>query len=255
MTLIIAVVGRKGGAGKTTTAYNIAGVLAQGGQRVLIVDMDPQASLTGILLGERTGRGIGGVLADPRATLDGLIVPCDAGLFGSLSLVPGDRGIERAAQELSETASGFFRLRKLLAPLRDIDAIVIDTPPALGFAISAALLAAHLAVLPTLTGQHDLDALGDTVALIEDQRDLGGARLAAIVPCAVRPRELHDRGALEALAEGYGNLVAAPIPYSPRVRESLIARRPLVAYDPKSPAAEAYIALTDRLIALGEDRG
>jgi len=68
-------------------------------------------------------------------------------------LVPGDRAIERAAQDLSDTATGFFRLRKLLAPLTGFDLVVIDTPPAMGFAISSALLAADRAVLPTLTGQ------------------------------------------------------------------------------------------------------
>ncbi len=54
MTRIIAVVGRKGGAGKTTTAFNLAGAMTAAERRVLLVDMDPQASLTGILLGQRS---------------------------------------------------------------------------------------------------------------------------------------------------------------------------------------------------------
>jgi len=251
MTRIIAVVARKGGAGKSTTVFNVAGALAHRGQRVLIVDMDPQASLTGLFLGERTGRGIGEALIDPRATLAPLVAAVGGSLFPTLFLVPGNRGIERAAQELSDTATGFLRLRKLLAGLAGFDTIIVDTPPALGFAISSALLAAQQAVLPTLTGQLDLDALTDTVGVIESQQELGGALLTAVVPCAVRPREVHDRGALETLAATFGPLLTPAVPYSPRVRESLIAHEPLASYDPRSAAAEAYAALAERLVPEG----
>ena len=253
--LTIAVVGRKGGAGKTTTTFNLAGALAAQGLRVLMIDMDPQASLTGIFLGERPDRGISTALLDPRALLDDVIIPVSVGRFDHLvALVPGDRGIESAADKLAERSSGFTRLRKLLAPLVDaaparVDAVVIDTPPALGFAISAALRAARLAVVPTLTGQHDLDAMVDTVDLVEDEHEEGGARLAAVVPCAVHARELHDRGALHALTASYGALVTAFVPYSPRVRESLAAHIPMVTYDPTSRAAEAYGALATHLRA------
>jgi len=256
MTLTIAVVGRKGGSAKTTTCINVAGALARAGDRVLLVDLDPQASLTGILLGDRGAAGVGEALLAPRAALDPYIMPCGGGLFPTLFLLPGDRAIERAAQDLSDTPAGFYRLKKMLAPLRDAyDAIIVDTPPALGFAISSALLATELAVLPTRTAQHDLDALGDTVGLIQDQEELGGARLVAVVPCAVRPREVHDRGSLEALADTFGDLLATPVPYSPRVLESLTAREPLVSYDPRSAAAEAYVALAERLTREEAARG
>jgi len=250
MTLTVSVVGRKGGAGKTTTAFNLAGALAARDLRVLMVDMDPQASLTGIFLGQRPDQGISAALLDPGSDLRALMLSLDIKLFGHLSLVPGDRGIEAAADKLTERSSGFTRLRKLLAPITDVDAIVIDTPPALGFAISAALRAAQLAVVPTLTGQHDLDALVDTVRLIGEEEEEGGARLAAVVPCAVHARELHDRGALEALTASFGDLVTPFVPYTPRVRESLAARTPMVTYDPMSRASDAYQALADHLLAL-----
>jgi len=246
--IVIAVVGRKGGAGKTTTVFNLAGALAARELRVLMVDLDPQASLTGILLDARPDQGISRALLDSGATLDDMIVSLGVGLFGNLLLVPGDRGVEAAASVLAERSSGFTRLRKLLAPLQSVDAVVIDTPPALGFAISSALRAAHLAVVPTLTGQHDLDAMLDTVRLVDDEHDEGGARLAAIVPCAVHARERHDRGVLDALTATYGDVVTPFVPYSPRVREALAARTPMSMYDPSARAAEAYDTLAAHLL-------
>jgi len=246
--LSVAVVGRKGGAGKTTTAFNLAGALAARELRVLMIDLDPQASLTGILLDERPEEGISSALLDPRATLGDLIVSLGVGLFGNLLLVPGDRGVEAAADKLAERSSGFTRLRKLLAPLQGIDAVVIDTPPALGFAISSALRAAQFAVVPTLTAQHDLDAMLDTVRLIAEEEEEGGARLGAVVPCAVHARERHDRGVLDVLTATYGAIVTPFVPYSPRVRESLAARTPMSMYDPAAKAAEAYDTLAAHLL-------
>ena len=93
--LTVAVAGRKGGAGKTTTALNLAGVLAMRGQRVLLADLDPQASLTRLVLGEQaTGiEGIGQRILSPTRGLSDLAIA----VFPGVDLCPGDRAIETAA--------------------------------------------------------------------------------------------------------------------------------------------------------------
>ncbi len=264
MTCIAAIAGRKGGGGKTTTTINLAGVLADQGQRVLLLDLDPQASLTRLLLGAddaalRGGadegamddeddrqaapvprEGIGARLMDPRSGLTGLTHPAWPGV----DLCPGDRSIETTAWALVDDPTGPLRLRKLLASKTAgvYDVILIDTPPSLGFALNVALLAASVAVLPTQLVQQDLDALDDTLDVLERLAELGAAARAIIVPNAVRG-DGNDRQALASLAAAYGEGLAAPIPLSVSIKYALNAHQPVIAREPHGKAADAYRAL------------
>jgi len=263
--LIVAIAGRKGGGGKTTTSINLAGVLADQGQRVLLLDLDPQASLTRLLLGaddaglrgsvdegnvdEEDDRpaasvpqrvGIGARLMDPRRGLTGLTYPAWPGV----DLCPGDRSIETTAWALVDDPTGPLRLRKLLASTTAsvYDVILIDTPPSLGFAVNVALLAASVAVLPTQLVQQDLDALDDTLDILERLAELGAAARAIVVPNAVRG-DGNDRQALASLAAAYGEGLAAPIPLSVSIKYALNAHQPVIAREPHGKAADAYRAL------------
>ena len=129
-TVQIAVLGRKGGSAKTTTAYNLAGALVALGRRCLLVDLDSQASLTRALSDEpvRSEYGIGSRIADmPRGIRD-IIRP--VGLM--LDLAPGDRSVEATSLALAQNPTGPMRLRLLLDEVRDdYDAIIVDTAPLL----------------------------------------------------------------------------------------------------------------------------
>jgi len=241
---IIAIAGRKGGSGKTTSSLNLAGALAERGRRVLLVDLDPQASLTRLLLGDEAEglEGIGTWILAPQRRLDGLAQT----VMMSIDLYPGDRAIETAAYTLIDNPTGPFRLRKLLQAVQGYDMILLDTPPTLGFAVNSALLAAHVAVVPTLLVQQDLDALADVLRLRDELRELGGVERLLIVPNSVR-NDSADTTALAAISAAYGDMVTSSIPLSVAIKHALNNRRPVVSFEAKGTAAQAYRALAERL--------
>ncbi len=251
--LIIAIAGRKGGSGKTTTALNLAGVLAARGAHVLLADLDPQASLTRLILGDDALgiEGIGQRLLSPTRGLADLAIV----VFPHVSLCPGDRAIETAAFTLVDDPTGPLRLRKLLRALEGYDVVVLDTPPALGFAVNAALLAASLAVLPTMLVQQDFDALADTIAVRDRLSELGTAERIVIVPNAYRG-DSSDRPNLDALRAAYAAqaAIAPPIPLAVAIKHALNRRRPVVLEEPTSAATRAYQALAD-VVMQGQRHG
>ena len=188
--LVIAMVGRKGGSGKTTTAFNLAGALAATNKRVLLVDADPQGSLSRILMGDMPSEGLGARLIAPARGVSDLIAPTGT---PNLDLLPGNATMRETRSQLAGNPAASVRLRSLLTPLAGYDAIIIDTPPELDFPSASAVLAAQLCLLPTDLSQQSLDALEDTVRFVAEQEPLGGGRLAGIVPTDVRAREVFDR--------------------------------------------------------------
>ncbi len=245
---IVAIVNRKGGSGKSTTSFQLAGALLERRASVLIVDLDPQASLTRLLLDEPVdeGQGIGSCLVlDGKPAAERVrwtVVGAD--------LLPGDRSIETAAEKLRSYPAAFRRLRRVLNTLPDYDAVLLDTPPSLEFATAIALVAARWAILPTMTVQQDIDALEDTLRLIDDliEDDEEVAERLAILPSDVDHDKV-DRGVIEALREAFGELIAEPVPHSVAMKRSMNARIPIVRYDPRSTATGPYRDLAGRVLA------
>ena len=156
--------------------------------------------------------------------------------------------IEAAALALSDSPSGFLRLRKVLAPITGYAVLLVDTPPALGFGLSSAVLAAGWAVMPTATTQQDIDALIDTLTAMDElaEDELTAATRLAIVPNSVH-RDRPDEGGLQALRAAYGELVTAAIPHSAAIRRALNRHLPLAQTEPKTAAMVAYRALAARV--------
>jgi chromosome partitioning protein len=244
--IVIAVAGRKGGSGKTTTTLNLAAALAERDNHVLVIDLDPQASLTRLITGVsgEDASGIGARLLKPERGIADLVRP----VFERVDLCPGDRSIETIAFSLHENPTGQFRLRKLLQTVTGYDYVLLDTPPHLGFALNSALLSAHIALLPTLLTQQDIDALSDTLLMRDEIHgmDLGGSERLLIVPNAYR-NDSSDRPSAAVLAEGYGSVVAEPIPLAVAIKHAINARCPVLRYEPRGAAARAYRTLAERI--------
>ncbi len=165
----------------------------------------------------------------------------------NIDIVPGDVSIETTALALAQNPTYYLRLRSLLNSVVGYAYIVLDTPPALGFALNAALLSTNIAILPTELTQQDFDALEDTLLLRDELAALQAARLFAIVPSRVANNN-HDTEGVRALRATYGELVTEPVPQSVAVKRATNKGMAVVTYDPQSSPAAAYRLLAERVL-------
>lgn len=244
--MILALANQKGGVGKTASAYNLGHALAELGRRVLLVDLDPQASLT-MACGIEDAQGasmadvIGG--ADDGALGLGAVI---RHLPGGPDLAPSD--IALAGNELG-LLQRLGREHVLKQALGDVagryDVILLDCPPNLGQLTVNALVAADRVLIPALADYLSLRGLLlflDTVAVIKRRLNPGLGLLGVLIT-QYDARLLHAQDVLEAMSKRGIPVLPVKIPRSTRVAEAFADHRPIAAYDPSNPAAAAYAEL------------
>jgi chromosome partitioning protein len=250
---IIAIANQKGGVAKTTTAINLAASLAMANQRILLVDLDPQANLSsGIgVKGQAAPAGtiydaLTADVADPRA----FIIPTGV---DHLSIIPADRNLTGAEIELVTLEGRDRRLTRLLEPLRpDFDFIFIDTPPSLGLLTLNGLVAADTVLIPLNCEYFALEGIADLLATIDRVRGALNPRLAleGVLMTMYDDRTNLGQQVSQNIREFFGDKVyATVIPRNVRLGEAPSHGVPVILYDARSRGAEAYVALAKEFLA------
>ena len=252
MSRVIAIANQKGGVGKTTTAINLGASLAVAEQRILVVDIDPQANASSGL-GVRPGedlRTIYEVLISGHPAEEAILREVH---FPYLDLIPSDRDLVGAEIELIETPDRERVLRRALDPVRDrYDYVLVDCPPSLGLLTLNTLVAADSVLIPIQCEFYALEGLSqllNTIRLV--QKGLNPSLEIEGVLLTMYDRRLNlSRQVADEAREYFGDKVyQSTIPRNVTLAESPSFGQPIVQYDVLSSGAQGYLGLAHEVMA------
>lgn len=255
MTRIIAIANQKGGVGKTTTTVNLGAALLERGRRVLVVDLDPQASLTlalgldGDSLPQTTYSAMMSTVNGDEPAPAPVVQPTASGL----DLLPANIELSQAEFDLTREPLGIYALRDALAQFAaGYDYVLVDCPPSLGILTANALAAASEVLIPL---QADYLALKGVELLLKtigklQKRANPALAVRGIVLTMADLRTLHAREVVEAARETFGATVPvfdAIIHLNVRLKEAPLVGQSILAYAGDSPGAHGYRALAQEI--------
>lgn len=243
---IVACYSNKGGVGKTATAVNLAHALARSGRHVLLCDLDPQGASGFYFRVKPSKKLTEAEFFTDVARFTGAIRGSD---YEGLDILPANMGFRDFDIFLSRMRNGRSRLKKALKAVRsDYDAIVLDCPPnisALSENVFRAADAVLVPVIPTTLSQRTFEQL---LAFFRDN-DLPAKKLHAFFSMVQGGKTLHGETMATMRAAYAKRLMQAQIPFATEIERMGVHRAPVLATAPASPAALAFQALCDELLA------
>lgn len=255
MGRIIAIANQKGGVGKTTTAINLSACLAEKGQKVLAVDIDPQGNMT-------SGLGLEKEAVDKtiydlmigEATIEDVIYK---EVIENLDILPTDINLSGAEIELIGTDNKEFIIRNEVHKVKEeYDFIIIDCPPSLSVLTINAMTTADTVLVPIQCEYYALEGLSQLIHTIElvQERLNENLKMEGVVFTMYDARTNLSLQVVENVKDNLEQTIYKTIiPRNIRLAEAPSYGMPINLYDPKSSGAESYMLLADEVIHKGEE--
>lgn len=257
MGKIMSIANQKGGVGKTTSSVNLSAGLASLGNKVLLIDTDPQGNAT-------SGTGINkadvsnciyNVLVEEVPTEDVIVSTNE----NNLDIIPATIQLAGAEIELVQIMSRELRLKKALESVRDqYDYIIIDCPPSLGLLTLNALTASDSVIIPVQCEYYALEGLSqllNTIRLVQKHLNKN-LMIEGVLLTMLDARTNLGLEVVEEVKKYFQDKVyKSIIPRNVRLSEAPSHGQPILTYDPRSKGAEVYLELAKEVMSSGERVG
>ena len=253
---VVSMCNQKGGVGKTTTTINLGAALAEYGRKVLLVDFDPQGSLSvGLGLNpHEMDLTVYNLLMERDVTVDDVIVP--SGVPG-MDLLPSNIDLSAAEVQLVHEVAREQTLQRVLAPaLERYDVILIDCQPSLGLLTVNALTASHGVIVPLECEYFALRGVALLKTTIDKVRERlnPGLEVDGVLGTMFDGRTLHSREVMERLVQAWGeDVFHTVIRRTVKFSDSTVAGEPITSYASASTGAAAYRTLAKEVLARCHD--
>lgn len=248
---VMAMCNQKGGVGKTTTAINLGAALGELGRKVLLVDLDPQGSLS-VGLGvspQDLHASVYDLLMDPHANANDIIITTKT---PHLDLLPANIHLSAAEVQLVSEVAREHTLTRVLEPLKpNYDVILIDCSPSLGLLTVNALTSADGVLIPLESeffALRGVALLTETISKVQERLN-SKLELVGIVGTMYDGRTVHNREVVDRVRDAFGDLVfSTMIRRTVKFPETTVAGEPITTYAPTSSGAMQYRELAREVI-------